>query len=458
MKKFLSLAVAAMMAATASAQSTPLQLKGGWNNGFSGPSDVYSYHITKAWNGITANANGVAKADFPKFKVILAEPCPAGLQVIYDYKKSDNTVGNKYGAADIVGKTEAENSFIDEAVTITNIHIHPDVDCNIDIKIKAIQIIDNEGVSYDLPLKAGWECTDNTVYYTGTVSYGRQHQQIKFPGLEGKQDKKIKVELAKNATNVQMCVDYQNIIEGDRKSEWPQFNGGKQVIFTTNGGNPITSCGIQYTTPTPDEVEVKADVEVAGAWIIANATLTAVQDPKSPGNYYTTFFDGGTAYNIPSGVTAYKGVVEGNAVKLSEITGVIPRGEAVLLKSNSANITLTVNNNDGEKEANNELKGLEIAGNAPANCYIFSYAQNGLGFYHVDAGSDLAANKAYLVYEAPAGAKSFIGMNFDDSEVTGIENVQNDTADQTIYTLNGVRVAQPVRGLNIIGNKKYIVK
>ena len=40
----------------------------------------------------------------------------------------------------------------------------------------------------------------------------------------------------------------------------------------------------------------------------------------------------------------------------------------------------------------------------------------------------------------------------------GIASAKADSATQEIYNLAGQRILKPVRGVNIIGNKKYIVK
>ena len=74
-------------------------------------------------------------------------------------------------------------------------------------------------------------------------------------------DIQIKVELAEETPNVQMCVDHE-----DDTHEWPQFTG-KVATFTTKAGAVIKNCGIQFTAK-----DASASVKVVGAWIISDAT------------------------------------------------------------------------------------------------------------------------------------------------------------------------------------------
>ena len=68
----------------------------------------------------------------------------------------------------------------------------------------------------------------------------------------------------------------------------------------------------------------------------------------------------------------------------------------------------------------------------------------------------LPANKAYLpAGKIPAGAKAF---TFDFGESTGINDVQAAQADGAIYSISGVRVAEPQKGVYIMNGRKVIVK
>ena len=71
----------------------------------------------------------------------------------------------------------------------------------------------------------------------------------------------------------------------------------------------------------------------------------------------------------------------------------------------------------------------------------------------------LAGGLAYLPV-ALDNANAKLALTFGD-EVTGIENVENEAlnaADDAWYTPQGVRVAQPTKGVYIHNGKKVMVK
>ena len=72
----------------------------------------------------------------------------------------------------------------------------------------------------------------------------------------------------------------------------------------------------------------------------------------------------------------------------------------------------------------------------------------------------LAANKAYLKLEAASLARLSIVFNDDDSETTGVLDVQKHTtqSDNVYYNLRGMKVDKPTKGLYIMNGKKVIVK
>lgn len=55
----------------------------------------------------------------------------------------------------------------------------------------------------------------------------------------------------------------------------------------------------------------------------------------------------------------------------------------------------------------------------------------------------------------PAGARV---MTFDGGETTGIETLQSAEAADAVYSLSGVQVKQPTRGIYVKNGKKYVVK
>ena len=82
-----------------------------------------------------------------------------------------------------------------------------------------------------------------------------------------------------------------------------------------------------------------------------------------------------------------------------------------------------------------------------------------LGWYKLADQAEVSstANRAYLKVPA-AAARQFIPL-FDDSETTGITQVNGeDVKANDYYNLKGQRVSQPTKGLYIVGGRKVMVK
>ncbi|MBE6256256.1 MAG: hypothetical protein E7105_12265 [Prevotella sp.] len=93
--------------------------------------------------------------------------------------------------------------------------------------------------------------------------------------------------------------------------------------------------------------------------------------------------------------------------------------------------------------------------------YIFAKNSSGvIGFYKLTADHTLGAKKAYLETTTditPATPTKAVSLVFSD-ETTGISSVQAAVCEDQVYTLSGVRVAKPTRGLYIVGGRKVFVK
>lgn len=137
-------------------------------------------------------------------------------------------------------------------------------------------------------------------------------------------------------------------------------------------------------------------------------SLNANEDPENPGSgYYTTFYDKRIAYTIPQGVKAYTARLEDgqeeNIIELVRVPGgIIPKGTAVLLHSESAQVPMTTVVSEAPAIDGNEFKGTnaDTPQTGEFKHYIFTHGQNGLGFYIMKPGTLLKAYKAYLYLPA----------------------------------------------------------
>lgn len=305
MKKLFTLIVAAFMAVSVNAQTeTPLVLGGGWNAGFAGDADVYDFTISKKW-GAAEFACNVNSADYPKYILEFEDPLPANFQVNYTWKTSADAEGEAtpaYGRAVGDGTTKKFELFFDqEHPYIEGVGVQHTDEEEVNLKVKKLTLVGADATEKKIdPTFTGWAGTDNTVVYKGVVSFDKQFQQLAINGLAGKSDVTVKVKLAGPTPNVQMCVDYE---EG---SEWPQFNGSDETIFTTKEGGVIKNVGIQYT----GEENNPAKVSVLGAWLISTTTgISNIENVK---------LQDGKAFNLAGQQVAkgYKGIVIKNGKKM----------------------------------------------------------------------------------------------------------------------------------------------
>lgn len=137
--------------------------------------------------------------------------------------------------------------------------------------------------------------------------------------------------------------------------------------------------------------------------VIDNYNITADENPDELGVYYSTYYDRNIAHALSDGATAYTATFSDGDLLLTPIEdGIIPKGEAVIIRSNSSNITLALSDSEKKKSYENVLSGDDIDTVSREHTYILSYGQNGLGFYRIPPEERLAAHKAFLVNHIPA--------------------------------------------------------
>ena len=189
------------------------------------------------------------------------------------------------------------------------------------------------------------------------------------------------------------------------------------------------------------------------------ATTSLTANEGATGEYWSTYYDGAKSSIADANTTVYTGKVNGDKIDLTEIVDkTIPAGNAVILKSTAANVTLTKTSATGTL-ANNDLKGVDVA-TAKTDVYCLSKNGTVVGFYKFTG--DVPAHRAYIesLLSAPM-------LGFDDGETTSLSEelrVKSEepatVADAVWYTLDGRQLnAQPSRkGIYVRNGKKFIVK
>ena len=209
--------------------------------------------------------------------------------------------------------------------------------------------------------------------------------------------------------------------------------------------------------------------EVSGStWTLTNKAPAAVNvtaNEGASGEYWATYYNGTVSYTADANTTVYQAAVNGTktGVTLTEVTGrEIPAGNAVILKSTVASITLTPATTTATLSGN-ELQGTDAELTTPANAYCLSKettgSARGVGFYTYTLTS-IPAHRAYLVVSGgPAATRGFLG--FGDDNTTGISLPEAVVIedDAPVYDLSGRRVTgQPQKGIYVKNGKKFVIK
>ena len=165
---------------------------------------------------------------------------------------------------------------------------------------------------------------------------------------------------------------------------------------------------------------------------------------------YGTLYNTETALTTPAGVTASTGVIKGNWISLTEVSGAIPAATPVVLQGAEGFYSFMPTDEAGTA-GENDLKGTAEPLAATGIQYVLAEKDGVAGFYQAAEGTKIPAGKAYIE-KAAAGVKGFF---FGDA--TGIAEVETATeADATIYDLSGRRVEKAQKGVYIINGKKVM--
>lgn len=252
--------------------------------------------------------------------------------------------------------------------------------------------------------------------------------------------------LQKQADNTFSFNDNITITDGDLEGTW---------FGPMLGEIPLNLTG-KFTN---DKVYVNIDIDMSESIDqIINVHLgydAAIMNINAAAGYGT--FCAPFNVTIPENVEAYtiNSAEESGLLNTTKITtGTIPAHTAVLTSA--------------DLEENMEIYHFGIATNgsastgmlvgtyedtyAPAGSYILQNQSGKVGFYHVATSHTVYANRCWLV--APdSNVKAFI-IRTDETEGINAQTIEN--RQQTIFNLQGQRINNVLKGVNIVNGKKVI--
>lgn len=197
--------------------------------------------------------------------------------------------------------------------------------------------------------------------------------------------------------------------------------------------------------------EGQTGVVVEYAWLSNGEAALAVDEARTYSSMWALDFSSVTD------VDAYIATaVSGSSVTMQKVTGSVPANTGLVLIDNSGKNYVNIPTCDtATEDVSSNLLVATTASTTVSSGYVLAGAGSSLGWYSINSVQPtLAAGKAYL--NATASVKA-LTMSFDD--ITAIQSVDVKPATEgAYYSLQGIRVANPEKGIYIKNGKKVIVK
>ena len=268
-------------------------------------------------------------------------------------------------------------------------------------------------------------------------------------------------------TTVPGTIDVKFSNTGDSRPYRYLRVNGTQTLYKSGDGNWVDATGISvpagevvidfYIPDATDPQERSGDVVGTTMCRVSKIVFTPTITKTITSAGYATLCSEYPLDFTNSGLTAYIATVSGTTVSFSPVTS-IPANTGVLLKGTAGEKTINVATGTTEDVTDNKLVGVLVDTHVDKGAYVLMNGTSGVGFYktnNVD-GFTVGAGTAYLPSNV-AGARTFIGFDFEDNTTTGVESSQFTVhSSQLVYNLNGQRVDNPKKGLYIVNGKKVI--
>ena len=243
------------------------------------------------------------------------------------------------------------------------------------------------------------------------------------------------------------------------------FNSSSNIVISAHNKSFRYNSGTFrfYASNTGSAVYLYKKVEEMAVYSLAKSHPVTITTAK----YATYCSDEGLDFST-TGVTVYKAKVSDGVVRLTEVEGgVVPAGVGVLLYKD-VNVDELVNvpvKTTSDEITDNELVGLLEKTVVPWTSddkynYILQKDGDGQAKFFKATGAKLAGNRAYLhtAYDAATTAHA-LEIDMDNKQTTAVRQIER--SDENVgnyYNLNGQRIAQPQKGINVVNGHKVVVR
>ena len=450
-----------------------------------------SEYSTNASITVTATANATYTANFKKLYTVSYD--------IDDYKGTSQRVLNNFSVS--VNETYAG---VDNQYTIPS-YAHRYL-YREGYRLTGWQDQDDNsyatGSTYtltkDITLTPVWTATTQTLANSSsekTVTWNFSNSQILFNNwqgggyvgyytkpLEGVNGETIAVPMIVDATSgkVNNLGRSDALAQTNKNTKFtiPAVNGMTVVIanaytaFSTTtvaGSTSYTKSDsdktLTYTYTGSDEtidIIIGEDNQYLTTISVTYPAMTTAATITSAG-WATLYTDKALDFSGVSGLTAYTATCSGSTVTLTPVNDV-PANTGVVLKGSAD--TYYIPTTESSSTDKGHLLGSALAATAynaydGYTLYVLTQASDGVNveFNPVTSG-EIAAGKAFLkVSSGDSSLAPTLNVVFAGG-TTGIDSAvkSDELRDKSYYNLAGQRVAQPTKGLYIVGGKKVVVK
>lgn len=203
---------------------------------------------------------------------------------------------------------------------------------------------------------------------------------------------------------------------------------------------------------------------VPDGFTATNAKFIVANGDLAGGNFATLVVpfaaalpSGGAAYTLDQGVDLIDGNIRGTSVSsIAANSPVLVTKAGDYTATNAAIPTIA----SGATFTNGELVGTYSAMAAPASSYVLQNHTSGEGVAFYLVGSTQPTVNPFRAYIKPQASNvKAISVHFGDADgIQALDNGQWTMDNVEIFSLSGVRLKKPVKGVNIINGKKVIIK
>jgi hypothetical protein len=180
----------------------------------------------------------------------------------------------------------------------------------------------------------------------------------------------------------------------------------------------------------------------------ATVTMNLTGNEGETGEYWTTFYNENYNFQVPAeGTQVFKAALSGSTLALTELTTdkIVTKNNAVILKSTSGPIALTLTSTDsGNDFTGNSLLGVNdpdgLTADDPSTAYVLNKKNDVVGFYKLKAGKKAGVGKAYLTYSG-ALTKEFFGFEDDATSLSEELRMKSEESATAVYDLSGRRIS-----------------